>query len=82
MRSTRSSHRRQEAWKLTLNLSLCALIGGLAFALIGAWPAAWITFAFGTLCALAAGLLLRRREPRAPAAEPRARERTRRPSTR
>jgi hypothetical protein len=32
-------------------------VGGVLFLLVGAFAAAWITFAFGVLAALAAGLV-------------------------
>jgi membrane protein implicated in regulation of membrane protease activity len=57
---------RQDAWRLFLNLSLTSFVGGLFFALIGAWTAAALTFAFGLLLALAAAWRLRRRSPQPP----------------
>jgi hypothetical protein len=48
---------RHEGWRLALNLALTAAVGGLLFALIGAWLAAGITFGAGILCAAAAWLL-------------------------
>jgi hypothetical protein len=57
--------RRREAWRLALNLSGTAAVGGLLFLVIGSWLAAWIVFGFGALCAGAAGLLLRREQPHA-----------------
>jgi hypothetical protein len=52
---------RREGWRLALNLSVVAFVGGLLFVLIGAWTSASATFAFGVVCAAVAALLLRRR---------------------
>ena len=52
---------RREGWRLALNLSVVACVGGLAFVLIGAWTSASATFAFGVACAAITALLLRRR---------------------
>jgi zinc transporter ZupT len=56
------SRRRQrdKLWKPALNVSVCCAVAGLLFVLIGAWLAAWLTFALGALAAAAAALLLRR----------------------
>jgi uncharacterized membrane protein YjjP (DUF1212 family) len=48
----RPSRARQDTWRLFLNLSLTGFAGGLLLALIGAWLAATLTFAFGLLAAL------------------------------
>jgi hypothetical protein len=53
--------RRQESWRLALNLSLTAFACGVLFLVVGAWLAAWLTFAFGIGCVSFAGWLLRRR---------------------
>jgi hypothetical protein len=39
-------------------------VGGFLFILVGAWLAAWITFAFGTLAALVAAVQVRHHDPR------------------
>jgi hypothetical protein len=67
--------RKRETWRLALNLSIAAAAGGILFVLVGAWLAAWITFALGACCAGVAGMLLRRdeRSARAPAASSRSR---------
>jgi hypothetical protein len=57
---------QRQAWRLALNLSISAAIGGLMLVLVGALLAAWISFAFGALCAAAAGVLLRRHDHRSP----------------
>jgi hypothetical protein len=56
------SHR--ELWRLALNLSATAAVGGALLLAVGAMMAAWITFGFGALCAGAAGLLIRRNRDR------------------
>jgi hypothetical protein len=55
---------RREPWRLALNLSVTAAVGGALLLIVGAMVAAWITFGFGALCAGAAGLLLRRNRDR------------------
>ena len=50
---------RQPVWRLALNLSMTAAVGGVLFVLVGAFLAAWITFGFGAVCAVIAGLLVR-----------------------
>lgn len=56
-------------WRLALRLSTTAAIGGGLFLLVGAFTAAWITFAVGGVCAVAAAKLardddrVRRRQP-------------------
>ena len=62
--AARPGRRRREPWKLALNLSGSAAVGGILFALVGAWLAAALTFSFGLLAALAAGGLLRRERAR------------------
>jgi hypothetical protein len=57
--------RRRELWRLALNLSVTAAVGGLLLLAAGAIAAAWITFGLGALCAGAAGLLIRRSNHRA-----------------
>jgi hypothetical protein len=57
---------RQPAWRLAVNLSLTAAVGGVLLILVGALLAAWIAFGFGALCAAAAALLLRRHDHRSP----------------
>ena len=52
---------RREGWRLALNLSVLACVGGLLFLLIGAWTSASATFAFGVACAAIAAILLRQR---------------------
>jgi hypothetical protein len=56
------SRRRQrdKLWKPALNVSACCAVAGFLFVLIGAWLAAWLTFASGALAAVVAALLLRR----------------------
>jgi hypothetical protein len=56
---------RRHAWRLAVNLSLTAAVGGVLLLLVGALLAAWITFAVGALCA-AATALLRRHDHRSP----------------
>ena len=51
---------RDKLSKPALNISFCCAVAGFLFVLIGAWLAAWLTFASGTLAAVAAALLLRR----------------------
>ncbi len=57
---------QRAAWRLALNLSLTAAVGGVLFILAGALLAAWITFGVGALCAAAAAVLLRRYDNRSP----------------
>lgn len=57
---------QRQAWRLALNLSLTAAVGGALFIFVGALLAAWITFGLGALCAAAAALLLRRHDHRSP----------------
>jgi hypothetical protein len=57
---------QRQAWRLAVNLSVIAAVGGVLFILVGALLAAWITFGFGALCATAAALLLRRHDHRLP----------------
>jgi hypothetical protein len=57
---------QRQAWRLALNLSVTAAIGGVLLILVGALLAAWISFGFGALCAAAAGVLLRRHDHRSP----------------
>jgi hypothetical protein len=52
---------RPEGWRLALNLSGTAFVGGVLLILVGAWLAAWLTFAFGIACAALAWVLQRRR---------------------
>jgi hypothetical protein len=52
---------RREGWRLALNLSVVAFVGGLVFLVIGAWTSAFATFAFGVVCAAIAAAVLRRR---------------------
>jgi hypothetical protein len=52
---------RREGWRLALNLSVVACLGGLLFLLIGSWTNASAAFAFGVVCAAIAALSLRRR---------------------
>jgi hypothetical protein len=48
---------RPPVWRLALNLSVTCLVGGALLALVGAWLAAYTTFAAGLACALAAAFL-------------------------
>ena len=57
---------RRQAWRLALNLSLTAAVGGALFIFVGALLAAWNTFGFGAVCAAGAALLLRRHDHRSP----------------
>ncbi len=49
---------RQPVWRLAVNLSAIAAVGGVLFVLAGAFLAAWITFGFGAVCAAIAALLV------------------------
>jgi len=70
----RPARAQQDVWRLFLNLSLTGFAGGLLLALIGAWLAAGLTFAFGFLSALLPGWLLRRAGARTPRPSARALE--------
>jgi hypothetical protein len=47
----------REAWRLALRLSGTAFVGGVLFALVGAFAAAAITFSCGVACAVIAAAL-------------------------
>jgi arsenate reductase len=57
---------QREAWRLAIRLSVTAAVGGLLFILVGARLAAWITFGFGAVCAVAAAMSLHRHDHRSP----------------
>jgi hypothetical protein len=60
----RPSAPRRELWQLFTRLSTTFAIAGVLLGLGGHWPIAYATFAIGALLALAAGLLVWRRERR------------------
>jgi uncharacterized membrane protein YfcA len=51
---------RSETWRLALNLSVVAFVGGVLLLLVGAWASAATTFVFGVVCAAVALLLVRK----------------------
>jgi hypothetical protein len=54
-----SADAERPLWRLALRLSTTAAIAGVLFLLLGAFTAAWVTFGFGGVCAVAAAKLAR-----------------------
>ena len=61
MRARTTIQQGREGWRLALNLSVIAFVGGVLFVLIGAWQSTFATFLFGVLCAGVAAVLIRRK---------------------